>query len=273
VPQPEPFVDIHCHLIPGIDDGAKNWDETLAMARMAVVDGIGTIVVTPHQLGNYAHNDAATVRARTSELQTFLEHHRLPLRVLPGADVRIESDLAARIARGEVMSLADRRRHILLELPHELYIPLDRLLGELAAQDLVGILSHPERNAGILKQTSVVRPLVAAGCLMQVTAGSLLGAFGGESQKFSEWLIEQGLVHFISTDAHGPKSRRPLMRHAFNRVVELGGWETAIAVCCKNPAAVAAGQSVNARQNVAAPTRPRPASRLGTWLGRWSKAS
>lgn len=271
--KPEPFVDIHCHLVPGIDDGAKNWDETLAMARMAVADGIHTIVVTPHQLGNFSHNDAATIRARTSELQTFLERQQIPLRVLPGADVRIESDLAARIGRDEVMSLADRRRHILLELPHELYIPLDRLLSELAAQNMVGILSHPERNLGILEQPDVVRPLVAAGCLMQITAGSLLGAFGAESQKLSDWLVEQGLVHFVSTDAHGSKSRRPLLRHAFDRVVKLAGWETATALCCRNPSAVAAGEKVIPLRRATRAARPRPARGLSAWLGGWSKAS
>jgi protein-tyrosine phosphatase len=266
VPQPDVFVDIHCHLIPGIDDGAKNWDETLAMARMAVADGIGTIVVTPHQLGSFSHNQAATIRARTTELQTFLEEHQIPLRVLAGADVRIEANLAARIVRGEVLSLADQRRHVLLELPHELYVPLDRLLADLAGVGLVGILSHPERNLGILAQASVVQSLTAAGCLMQVTAGSLLGGFGSASQKLSDRLIQQGLVHFISTDAHGPKSRCPSMRQAFDRVVELAGWETALDLCCRNPAAVAAGQNVAASRRMARP------SRLGSWLG-WKKAS
>lgn len=262
VREPLVFVDIHCHLIPEIDDGAKTWDETLAMARMAVADGIGTIIVTPHQLGNFAHNQAATIRARTSELQEFLDRHQVPLSVLPGADVRIEADLAARISRGEVLSLADRRRHILLELPHEIYFPIDRLLVDLAGIGLVGILSHPERNSGILSQASVVRPLVAAGCLMQITAGSLLGAFGPDCQKLSDWLVEQGLVHFVSSDAHGAKSRRPLLRKAFDRVVELAGWETARNLCCRNPAAVAAGQQV------VASCPPARTSRLGGWLGR-----
>lgn len=262
MPEPLVFVDIHCHLIPGIDDGAKTWDETLAMARMAVADGIGTIIVTPHQLGNYSHNQAATIRARTSELQAFLDQHQVLLSVLPGADVRIETDLPARIGRGEVLSLADRCRHILLELPHEIYIPIDRLLADLATIGLVGVLSHPERNSGILTQPSVVRPLVAAGCLMQITAGSLLGAFGPVCQKFSDWLVEEGLVHFVSTDAHGSKSRRPLLRKAFDRIVELAGWETALDLCCRNPAAVAAGQQVVASRP------PARTSRWRSWLGR-----
>ncbi len=256
------FVDIHCHLIPGIDDGATTWDETLAMAQMAVADGIGTIIATPHQLGSFVHNQATTIRARTCELQGFLDQHQVPLRVLPGADVRIEADLAARISRGEVLSLADHRRHVLLELPHEIYFPIDRLLADLTAIGVVGILSHPERNFGILAQTGVVRPLVDAGCLMQITAGSLSGAFGPDCQKFSEWLVERRLVHFVASDAHGAKSRRPLLRKAFDRVVALAGRETALDLCCRNPAAVAAGHPV-----VAGCTQART-SRFGGWLGR-----
>jgi protein-tyrosine phosphatase len=261
-----PFVDIHCHLIPAIDDGAKTWDETLAMARMAAADGISTIVVTPHQLGNYAHNQAAAIRARTDQLQSFLDEHRVPLRVLPGADVRIESDLAARIARGEIVSLADHQRHILLELPHEVYFPIDRLLTDLSAMGLVGILSHPERNSGILAQSCVARQLVESGCLLQVTAGSLLGSFGPVCQKFCEWLIEEGLAHFVSTDAHGANARRPLLQSAFRRVEELVGHDTAVDLCCLNPAAVAAG-------NCQLPDRSRPRSkgRHGIFGRKWAR--
>src|SRR5690242_10241412 len=146
----EPFVDIHCHLTPGIDDGAKDWEQSLEMARMAVADGIGVMICTPHQLGNFSSNSGEIIRTRVAELQSFLDEHKVPLRVLPGADVRIESDLVNRVRRGEVVSLADRRKHVLLELPHELYIPLDRLLEELNSAGMVGILSHPERNQGIL---------------------------------------------------------------------------------------------------------------------------
>ena len=95
---PEPFVDIHCHLLPGLDDGAAGWDDALAMAEMAVADGIGTIVATPHQLGSHAKNSGETIRAATVRFQRFLEGRRLPLRVLPGADVRIEPDLLPRFA-------------------------------------------------------------------------------------------------------------------------------------------------------------------------------
>jgi protein-tyrosine phosphatase len=241
---PKPFTDIHCHLLPGLDDGASTLDEALAMAEMAVSDGIGTIVATPHQLGNHAQNSGETIRAAVDRFQQTLRQRRIPLRVLPGADVRIEPDLVRKIRIGEVLTLADRRRHILLELPHDVYVPLDRLLADLSAVGIVGILSHPERNRGIINQPGVLRPLVQRGCLLQVTAGSLTGVFGQQVQRFSESLVEQGLVHFISTDAHGTKARPPKLGDAFQRVVELVGRKTAEDLFCRNPEAVARGEKV-----------------------------
>lgn len=242
----EPFVDIHCHLLPGLDDGPSVLDEALDMAEMAVADGIGTIIATPHQLGNFAKNAGTTIRLAADKFQQLLDQRRVPLRVLPGADVRIEPDLVRKIRSGEVLTLGDRRRHVLLELPHDVYVPLDRLLSELKAAGVIGVLSHPERNRGLLNQPAVLRPLVERGCLLQVTAASLIGSFGSVVQTFSESLIAQGLVHFVSTDAHGTNVRPPMLRAAFQRVIELSGRETAVDLCCRHPAAVVAGGTVPA---------------------------
>jgi protein-tyrosine phosphatase len=241
-----PLIDIHCHLLPEIDDGAKSWDESLAMARLAVEDGIGTIVVTPHQLGSYRHNRGETIRQRTAQLQQLLDEHRLPLRVLPGADVRIEADMLTLLRSGEVLTLADQRRHVLLELPHELYMPLEPVLAELQSARMVGILSHPERNQGLLADPSPIPRLVDSGCLMQLTAGSLLGTFGPDVQRFSETLLAQGLIHFVSSDAHGVKTRRPRLAAAYRRVAELIDGQTAYDLCCRHPALVTEGDSVPA---------------------------
>jgi protein-tyrosine phosphatase len=261
------FVDIHCHLVPEIDDGAKSWDETLAMAKMAVDDGITTIVVTPHQLGNYAHNTGDIIRQRTIALQQQLDRSQIPLRVLPGADVRIEDEMVEGLRRGDVLSLGDHRKHVLLELPHELYFPLERVLDDLGRIGMTGILSHPERNQGLLKRPEIVEPLVDAGCLMQVTASSLIGGMGPGPQQMSEWMLEQGLVHFLATDAHGPKSRRPLMWRAFERVIELTDRETAVAICCENPGRVATGKPVSAGRRRSKAKR----SMISDWFT-WRKA-
>jgi protein-tyrosine phosphatase len=259
------FIDIHCHILPGLDDGAKDWDESLAMAQLALGDGFRTIVATPHQLGSYEGNDGETIRVRTQLLQERLDARGIPLTVLPGADVRVEPDLIEKIRSGRVVTLADRGRYVLLELPHELYVPLDRLLSELKAAGMTGILSHPERNQGILRQPQVLEPLLSAGCLMQVTAGSVVGTFGPEIQEFSEWMISEGMVHFLATDAHGPKSRRPLLGRAFDWAEDLVGYDAAYRMCCENPSRVIGSLDVERGLQ-----RPRP-SGLGAWLP-WRRA-
>jgi protein-tyrosine phosphatase len=252
------FVDIHCHLLPGLDDGAPSLDDALVMAEMAVADGIGTIIATPHQLDTHWRTSGETIRQAAARFQQDLDRRKLPLRVLPGGDVRVEPELMRKIRTGEVLTLADRRRHVLLELPHAVYVPLDRLLDELGSAGVVVVLSHPERNRGILAQPGVLRPLVERGCLLQLTAGSLTGEFGSHVQRFAESLVQQGLVHFLATDAHGTKARPPVMRPAFERVADLAGRETALDLCCRHPAAVAAGGSV--------PQGHRPPAKC-TWTG------
>jgi len=265
VPDPGAFVDIHCHMLPGIDDGPHDWAESLAMARLAADDGISTVVATPHQLGTYAQNGGDAIREACRQFQALLDREGIPLRVFPGGEVRIEPDIVWKTRTGEVVTLADHRRYVLLELPHEIYFPLDRLLRNLHAVGLVGILSHPERNLGILGQPQVVEPLVDAGCLLQITAGSLVGTFGPPVRDLAEWLVLQGFAHFVATDAHGLKSRRPLMSRAFDRVAQLVGNRTATELCRVNPGRVVANQGV-------APGRRRLRGRgVGGWF-RWGKA-
>jgi protein-tyrosine phosphatase len=238
------FVDIHCHLLPGIDDGAKDWEESLAMARLAVDDGTKTIIATPHQLGSYGHKHGDVIRGLVTDLQHRVAGEGVKLEILPGADVRIEEDLVNRLQTGEVITLGDHGRHVLLEMPHELLLPLEPILIQLSKSGIVGILSHPERNVGVIRCPTAIIPLVDAGCLMQVTAGSLCGAFGPACQQVAEWMLAQGLVHFIATDGHGQRSRRPLLRRAYERVVELADQETAVKLCQHNPALVAGGNPV-----------------------------
>lgn len=238
------LVDIHCHLLPGVDDGAADLEASLAMARMSVEQGVETVVVTPHQLGSFAYNRGDDIRRRTAELQHELDRHGIALRVLPGADVRIEDQMIAGLEAGEVVSLGDHRRHVLLELPHELYFPLEGVLDGLRRIGMVGILSHPERNAGLLARQDLVESLVDGGCLMQVTAGSLSGGFGPESQAMAERMADRGLIHFLSTDGHSPKRRRPRLSDAYQKAAERVGEAAARLWCSDNPRAVAEGRDV-----------------------------
>lgn len=264
-PAAQPLTDIHCHLLPGLDDGSSSWAETLAMARMAVADGIRTVIATPHQLGHYSQNRGDCIRQATRRLADCLRDHEVPLRVLPGADVRIEPEMVPRIHRGEVLSLADRGKHVLLELPHELYFQLQPVLNQLQESGLHGILSHPERNQGLLARPHTIPRLVADGCLMQITAGSIVGTFGPASRQLSQWMLHRGLVHFVASDGHGAKMRRPLLRRAWVQVAKLVGRETCVDLFCRNPRAVAEGR------DVAAGKRPARSRRIRQWF-QWPAA-
>ncbi|MFW6171955.1 MAG: tyrosine-protein phosphatase [Planctomycetota bacterium] len=255
------FADIHCHVLPQLDDGATSWAESLAMARIAVAEGIRTIVATPHQLGMYSHNRGGIIRGHVSQLQQLLERHRIPLTVLPGADVRIAPEMLPGLKAGEILTLGDTDVYVLLELPHDVYFPLDPVLDGLEQMGMQGILSHPERNEAILRNPELVAPLVQRGCPMQVTAGSLVGTFGPACQKMSKWLFEQGLAHIVATDAHGSRNRRPLMKRAFETVIEWVDEDAAVQTCCVNPLAVAKGDRVDLDV-----TRPRR-RRFAKWLG------
>lgn len=256
----EPFVDIHCHLLPDIDEGSISWDESLAMARMAVAEGTSTVICTPHQLGSYAHNDVQTVRARTGALQKVLKQQQVPLRVLPGAEVRLESNLIVDLLRGQVLTLADHGNHLLVELPHETYVPLEGMIESLGQQEITTVLAHPERNQGLLRQPHEIQSLVDQGCLMQVTADSILGMYGPRCQELVERMLVDGTVHFVATDARSAQSRRPLLRRAFELVCEFSGVETAVEIFCHNPARVAAGEEVSVR---------RPKQRRGVFPTSW----
>ena len=261
----EPFVDIHCHILPGIDDGAKHWDDALAMARLAAEDGTATIVATPHQLGSWSDNRGDEIRPLVAELNARLAAEDILLTVLVGGEIRIEPGLVEQLVTGELVTLGDHRRHVLLELPHELYFPIDGLMTELAARRITVVLAHPERNEGILRKPELAAELVDAGCLMQLTAGSLCGTMGPHVQALAEQMIAKGQAHIVATDGHSPKTRRPLLGRAYERICELADVQTAEELCCRNPARIAAGRSVTAGRRTIQRRR-----RTSWWGGRRS---
>lgn len=238
------FTDIHCHIVPGVDDGSSSLAESLAMARMAEEDGTQSVIATPHQLGTNSQVSAETIQRGVADLQAALDAEGIGVAVLAGADVRIEPELPKLVKQGKVLTLADRGKHVLLELPHETYFPLDSLLAALARQGLVGILSHPERNRGIIKTPEHMWDVVEAGGLLQITAGSLTGAFGRSPQKIAELCVEERLIHFIASDAHDTKNRPFGMREAYDTIIEMADKGLASLVCCENPARVFEGDEV-----------------------------
>jgi protein-tyrosine phosphatase len=238
------FTDIHCHIVPQIDDGAFSIDQSINMARTALADGTTSLIATPHQLGTNGQVTAKIIRDGVRSLQIAIDAEKIPVVVRSGADVRIDPELPKLLKQGKVLTLADRGKHVLLELPHDTYYPIDRLLNSLRKQGLVGILSHPERNRGIMKDPDVMWDVIEAGGLLQITAASLTGVFGSSCQEIAELAVDEGLIHFIASDAHDTKLRPFGMREAYDTICDMAGKKIADLVCCENPARVFEGDDV-----------------------------
>lgn len=230
------MIDIHCHILPGVDDGASSLDVSLAMARMAVEDGTRFLVATPHV--DKSLIPAQDVRRRVVELQEALDELNIPLRLIAGADgaSHLGADLLATHVIGE-------GPYLLLEFPHT-HLPFSagQLVFDLQTQGLVPIITHPERNPSVVRDPSLLNPLIDAGALVQVTCGCLTGDFGGPARACSRHLLRQGMVHFLASDGHSNAWRPPVMSRAVKAAGKLIGAEAASRLVEENPAKVVRGE-------------------------------
>jgi protein-tyrosine phosphatase len=205
------MLDLHCHILPGIDDGASDLEMSLAMARVAVDDGIRTIACTPHIYPGLYENTASGIRAAIKSLQIELDRRSLPLRLVEGADVHLDPGLAAAIKAGRVPTLAGSR-YLLLEPPHHVAPPrFQDSVFELMIAGFVPVITHPERLTWIEDHYAIFAALVDGGAWMQLTAGSITGRFGRRPKYWSERMLDEGLVHIVATDSHHPEKRPPLL--------------------------------------------------------------
>jgi protein-tyrosine phosphatase len=220
------MIDLHCHMLPGIDDGAPDLDTALAMARISVADGIGTIACTPHIYAGLYENTGVSIGQAVEEFRGHLETEGIGLQLTYGADVHIAPDLLAGLRSGRIPCL-HASRYFLLEPPHYVLPPrLEESVFELVAAGYVPVITHPERLQWVEHHCDLLHRLVRAGAWMQVTAGSLTGRFGSAARYWGEYLLAEGLTHLLATDAHGIESRPPLLAEG-REVAErwLGGEE------------------------------------------------
>lgn len=232
-------VDVHCHVLPGLDDGPATVKDAIELCRMLVEDGVTAVVATPHQLGRYDRaNVAYTIREAVAALQARLGEAGVPLTVAPGADVRVDERIIAMLDADEILTLADRRRHLLLELPHDTYIDPLPLIRLLRSRGICCVVSHPERHEHVSRYPRLVEPWVAAGAMLQVTAGSLLCDFGSRAEHTGWDLLLRGQVQIIATDAHDIHRRPPRFSPAIDAIERRLGREVARQVCIDGPARV-----------------------------------
>lgn len=222
------MIDIHTHILPGIDDGACDWEHSLEMARLAVEDGIEAVVCTPHWgCGGYDTTRKNVLRLFDTFRKRLADNH-IPLEVFPGAELRLSSEIPGQIWDGTALTINDTGRYALIELPHD-FLPQDmeRLFESLLYQNVTPIISHPERNLGFLHDSQRLYRLIEMGVRTQITAASLLGGFGREVRRFAVFLLEHHMAHVLATDAHNTKTRAPKLFAALKEVECLLGQEPA----------------------------------------------
>jgi protein-tyrosine phosphatase len=203
------LIDLHSHILPGIDDGAANLEVSLGMARAFVADGVGVLACTPHILPGLYHNCGPQIREAVAALQAALDENGIALRLVTGADNHIVPDFVARLAEGHLLTLADSA-YVLVEPPHHVAPSrLEDLFFNIQVAGYVPILTHPERLTWIQHNYSMVQRLARSGVWMQITSGSLAGAFGRDAQYWAEKMLDEGLVHILATDAHDLRRRPP----------------------------------------------------------------
>lgn len=205
------MIDLHCHLLPGIDDGAPDIATSLSMARIAVDDGITVTACTPHIYPGLYENTGPAICQAVAKLQTQTDTAGIALQVTSGADAHIDPNLVAGLRSGRVPSLHNSR-YFLLEPPHHVAPPrLEEMVFNLLTANYVPVVTHPERLSWIEDHYEIFVELVKKGAWMQVTAGSLTGRFGTAAQYWGERLLDEGWVHILMTDSHGIDRRPPLL--------------------------------------------------------------
>lgn len=233
------MIDIHCHILPGIDDGPSELSDSLKMASIAVDDGITHIVATPHVKGDIHSPDFLDKQVR--EFNQTLQGKNSSLQVLRGADV--SSILPPKVLAYYTINNGP---YFLLEFPHS-HLPrnANEIVFKILLAGLRPIITHPERNPSIVRDPELLFRLVDAGCLVQVTAGSLTGNFGADSRDCAAYLLKKNRVHFLATDAHSPTHRRPVLSPAVKEAAAIIGTSAALDLVTTNPSAVIAGRPID----------------------------
>lgn len=200
------YTDLHCHILPGLDDGAGDWDEALAMAKNAVKSGAVKLVATPHVMRGVYYSSPDDIKAKTAELNVRLENSGVPLDVIPGSEIYLSAGTAVEYRGGKLQTIGESG-YLLVELP-ALYLPeyAHRELFDLRVAGAGVILAHPERNRELSRRRDALLELYDSDVLFQVNAGSFLGVYGRQARACAEFLLKEGLAHFIGSDAHSGQS-------------------------------------------------------------------
>ncbi len=220
------MIDLHCHILPGVDDGAASLQESLSMAEQAIAQGITHLLCTPHHNnGRYENNKKSIIEA-VHHLQNALDERNLPLTLLEGQEVRVTGELITAIEKDHLLFTDITDTYLLLEFPTQ-DVPAfsESLFFELRTLGKVPVIVHPERNAIFREDPNRLIPFLEMGCLAQLTAPSIVGIFGKQIQKTAHEMVTHNLVQMVASDAHGISKRRFYLKEAYEIIEQEWGKE------------------------------------------------
>jgi len=240
------LIDLHSHILPGVDDGAPDLATALEMARMAVDDGVAIMACTPHFMPGLYDNQSGDITLRVAELNDRLQQHDIDLALVTGSDAHVRPDFLSCLREGRILTLHGSR-YVLFEPPHNL-LPqrLDDLLFNVIAGGFVPILTHPERLEWIEPNYGMIAQYAKMGVWMQVTAGSLTGDFGRRAQYWAQRLLADGMVHILASDAHNTSRRPPGLSKAFQAAAQEVGLDEATQLVLLRPEKILENAAVEA---------------------------
>ena len=242
------MIDLHTHILPGLDDGASSWEESLEMARMAVEDGIRTMVASPHLFQHRAINPAEVnhkgkILDKIGEFKQKLEAAGLDLEILPGCDFPLSFEGLQLLENNQILTINDGKRYLLLEFPDTSLPPAaEEICFRLNSQGIIPIITHPERHLIFMEMPKKLQRLIDLGCLVQLTANSLTGGFGRQVARSAREMLRKGYCHILASDAHNSRSRPPLLSQALEAASSLVGRERALAMVTTTPEKIIKGE-------------------------------
>ena len=245
------MIDMHCHFLPGVDDGPNDLETALEMARIAVADGIRFAVATPHiDPGRYS-NDRFTIQARFDEFRRALREAGIRLRIGMASEVRLDLNVVAMFGREEVpfLGVVDSHDIVLLELPPT-HVPVGaaRFIERLVRQRIRPVIAHPERNEEIMRDPAGLEALLAAGSFLQINASSLTGDYGRIVRRRARQLLKLDVFKVLASDGHDPVHRRPVLSAGVEAAASVIGLRAARELVLKNPAAIVFGKRLRQRR-------------------------
>jgi protein-tyrosine phosphatase len=236
------MIDIHTHLLPQVDDGSTDWEETLQMVRQGIRDGIEGAVCTPHAVNVLDESFESRIQFKFQQLQERIGREGLKLQLWLGAEIHCQTRFST---ASSLATLNHNGKYLLIELPlGELPVDVGEKLFALTLDGVVPILAHPERNTVIVRKPDVAFQFVQQGALVQLNAGSLTGDFGRSVKRTAFTLMDHGLVHFVASDCHGARTRSMALSRSYRLVAEKWGTEKAEALFRIHPRKAVWGESI-----------------------------